>query len=115
MTTPERDNTIVKAIAKQFDETIVKFYDDADLERKGIQIENRAGELENFPIMSITLAIVSGSKEDFESTHVIAERAAELKKYLKKFQGSNFLSERRGLREEAMGKVTTNQGMSSAR
>ena len=30
VTTPERDTTIVKAIAKQFDETIVKFYDDKD-------------------------------------------------------------------------------------
>lgn len=115
LTTPERDNVIVKAIAGQFDETIVKFYDAEDLERKGIQIENRAGELENFPIMSITIAVISGSKEDFESTHVIAERAAELKKYLKKFQGSNFLSERRGLREKAVGKVTTSQGLSSAR
>jgi len=115
LTTPERDNVIVKAIAEQFDETIVRFYDDEDLERKSIQIENRAGELENFPIMSITLAVVSGSKEDFESTHVIAERAAELKKYLKKFPGSNFLSERRGLREEAMGKVATSQGLSRAR
>lgn len=117
LTTPERDNAIVKAIAAKFDETIVEFYDDEDLERKSIQIENRAGELERFPIMSITLAIISGSKEDFESTHVIAERAAELKKYLKKFQGSNFLSERRGLREEALGKtkVMTSQRLSSAR
>jgi diguanylate cyclase (GGDEF)-like protein len=115
LTTPERDNAIVKAIAETFDETIVKFYDDDDLERKGIQIENRAGKLEHFPIMSITLAVISGSREDFESTHVIAERAAELKKYLKKFQGSNFLSERRGLREEPVGKVATSQGLSSAR
>ena len=115
LTTPERDSAIVKAIAKKFDDTIVNFYDDLDLERKSIQIENRAGQLENFPIMSITLAVISGSTEDFESTHVIAERAAELKKYLKKFPGSNFLSERRGLREEVMGKVATNQGLSSAR
>ena len=114
LTTPKRDNAIAKAVAEQFDESILHFYHDEDLERRGIQIENRAGELENFPIMSVTLAIVSGAKEDFESTHVIAERAAELKKYLKKFEGSNFLSERRGLREEAVGRVTTNQGLRRA-
>ena len=114
VTSPEYDNALAKAVAEEFDHTIVKFYDDEDLGRKGIQIENRAGELEDFPIMSITLAVVSGAKEDFESTHVIAERAAELKKYLKKFQGSNFLSERRGLREEALGEVTTSQGLGSA-
>lgn len=115
VTTPERDNVIAKNVAEEFDRTIVDFYDDDDLERKGIQIENRAGDLEDFPIMSITLAVVSGAREDFESTHVIAERAAELKKYLKKFEGSNFLSERRGLREEALGRVTTSQGLGSAR
>lgn len=115
VTSPEHDNAIAKAIAEEFDATIIKFYDDEDREREGIQIENRAGNLENFPIMSITLAVVSGGKDDFESTHVIAERAAELKKYLKRFQGSNFLSERRGLREEPVGGLTTSQRLGSAR
>jgi diguanylate cyclase (GGDEF)-like protein len=115
LTAPDRDNAMCRSIAKEFDETIVKFYDEEDLSRKSIQVENRSGSLENFPIMSITLAVISGAKDDFESTHVIAERAAELKKYLKKFHGSNFLSERRGLREEAMGEVTTSQGLRSAR
>lgn len=115
LTGPVRDNDMCAAIAREFDETIVKFYDEEDRSRKSIQVENRAGALENFPIMSITLAIISGGKDDFESTHVIAERAAELKKYLKKFHGSNFLSERRGLREEAIGEVTTSQGLRSAR
>lgn len=114
VTSPEYDNVLAKAVTEEFDRSIVKFYDEDDLENKGIQIENRAGTLEDFPIMSITLAVISGGKEDFESTHVIAERAAELKKYLKKFQGSNFLSERRGLREEALGEVTTSRGLGSA-
>ena len=42
--------------------------------------------------MSITMAIVSGVKGDFPSTHVIAERAAELKKYLKKYAGKQTIS-----------------------
>jgi hypothetical protein len=46
---------------------------------------------------------------------VIAERAAELKKYLKRFQGSNFLSERRGASESPAAPVETSQGLGSGR
>jgi hypothetical protein len=60
--------------------------------------------------MSITMAVISGSRADFESTHVIAERAAELKKYLKRFQGSNFLSERRGASESHGEELPANRG-----
>jgi len=117
VSSPERDAELCRTISEVFDETIVKFYEKDDLEHKCIQIENRVGSLENFPLMSITIAIVSGTKEDFESTLVIAERAAELKKYLKKFQGSNFLSERRGVREEPVGAVTfqSSEGLGRAR
>lgn len=96
VTGPDRDEIVAKEIVDEFDATIGRFYDAFDLEQKGIQVENRAGRLENFPIMSITIAVISGSRDDYESTHVISERAAELKKYLKRFEGSNFLSERRG-------------------
>ena len=51
--------------------------------------------MERFPIMTITIAVVNNAVAQFPSSHVIAERAAELKKYLKRFQGSNYLSERR--------------------
>jgi hypothetical protein len=58
--------------------------------------------------MSITMAVISGSRVDLESTHVIAERAAELKKYLKRFQGSNFLSERRGASDAHSDEMSAN-------
>jgi len=112
VTTPEHDNDICKAVVERFDATIPDFYDEDDRNRRGIQIENRSGRLEDFPIMSITVAVVSGSRADFESTHVIAERAAELKKYLKRFRGSNFLSERRG--EGHSDEVATARGLESA-
>lgn len=112
VTTPEHDNDICKAVVERFDATIPDFYDEDDRNRKGIQIENRSGRLEDFPIMSITVAVVSGSRVDFESTHVIAERAAELKKYLKRFRGSNFLSERRG--EGHSDEIATARGLGSA-
>jgi diguanylate cyclase (GGDEF)-like protein len=115
VTTPARDRDICKAIVARFDASIPNFYDEQDRKRKSIQVENRSGRLENFPIMTITVAVVSGSGPDFESTHVIAERAAELKKYLKRFQGSNFLSERRGASESPSDEIAASQGLGSGR
>ena len=115
VTTPARDHLACKAIADTFDGSIGKFYDARDLARGGIEIENRIGKLEGFPIMTITMAIISGVKGDFPSTHVIAERAAELKKYLKKYAGSNYLCERRGVREQNQNTVTVSQGLHSVR
>jgi hypothetical protein len=38
---------------------------------------------------------VNNRGKSFESSHVIAERAAEIKTHLKRMEGSNFLSDRR--------------------
>lgn len=95
VTTPDRDDAICSEIVSVFDKTIPEFYDEEDRESQCIQVENRSGVMERFPIMSITIAVVSNVSDRFETSHVIAERAAELKKYLKRFQGSNYLSERR--------------------
>jgi diguanylate cyclase (GGDEF)-like protein len=95
VTTPDNEDAICSNIVKRFDETIPDFYDQEDLRKKHIEVENRTGTLERFPIMSITVAVVNNAAERIGSSHAIAERAAELKKYLKRFQGSNYLSERR--------------------
>jgi diguanylate cyclase (GGDEF)-like protein len=95
VTTPRHDTEICTSVVDRFDATISEFYDEDDRRRNGIQVENRSGRLENFPIMTITVAVITGSRSELESTHLIAERAAELKKYLKRFRGSNYLSERR--------------------
>ena len=96
VTNQTREDAICSGMIKSFDETIPDFYDQQDKTRQHIEVENRSGSLERFPIMSITIAVVNNVTEKVGSSHAIAERAAELKKYLKRFQGSNYLSERRG-------------------
>lgn len=101
ITTPDRDEPLCQSVIDAFDGSIHDFYDVADLERGGIEVENRSGVLDTFPVMTITLAVLRGDQDDFQSTHLIAERAVELKKYLKKFPGSNFQRERRSHRKGA--------------
>ena len=53
--------------------------------------------------MSITVAVVNNVTQRAGSSNEISERAEELKKYLKRFQGSNYLSERRSDPENEAG------------
>ena len=103
VTDPAHEDAVCSTMIQSFDQSIADFYDEEDKTRKCIQVENRSGTMERFPIMSITVAVVNNVTERAGSSHEIAERAAELKKYLKRFQGSNYLSERRGGSDDAAG------------
>jgi diguanylate cyclase (GGDEF)-like protein len=96
LTIPVFQENICKEIIERFDESIPSFYHEEDRERGFIEVENRAGKLDTHPLMSITVAAVNNVKKHFESPHIISERAAEIKKYLKQLDGSNYLSDRRG-------------------
>jgi DNA-binding response OmpR family regulator len=115
ITSVDREDGICTDLIGNFDRTIPNFYDREDQMRKFIQVENRSGSPEKFPIMSITVAVVNNLVDKFPSSHVIAERAAELKKYLKRFQGSNYLSERRASRQTAGMPLPSAQGLGSGR
>ena len=101
ITTPDREDAVATELIKAFDQGIPSFYDETDRARKYIEVESRAGKLEHFPVMTITVAVVNNASERIGSSLAIAERAAEIKKYLKRFQGSNYLSDRRTARAGA--------------
>ena len=115
ITSVDREDGICTDLIGNFDRTIPNFYDRKDRMRKFIQVENRSGSQEKFPFMSITVAVVNNLADKFPSSHVIAERAAELKKYLKRFRGSNYLSERRASRQAAGNPLPSAQGLGSGR
>lgn len=96
VTTPDKEFEMSKVILSRFDASIAEFYDEGDRNRKGIELEGHNGETQRFPLMTMTIAAVNNKEKNFESHRIVAERAAEIKHYLKRFEGSNFLSDRRG-------------------
>jgi diguanylate cyclase (GGDEF)-like protein len=96
LTVPVFQENVCREVIARFDESIPSFYSEDDRTLGYFEIENRLGKLERFPIMTITIAAVNNVGKQFESPHIISERAAEIKKYLKQFEGSNYLSDRRG-------------------
>ena len=95
ITSPDRAENISRAIIEIFDKEIRTAYSAEDLERGYIQVKNRRGVLEKYPVTSISVAGVSNKYRSFTNYWEIPEVAAELKKAAKQQKGSCFVYDRR--------------------
>ncbi len=86
---------VSKTIIKTFDSLIRLRYDNADLERGKISVANRNGVLEEFPILTLSIAIIINHKGMFKHVGEMSKMLADLKKATKLKPGSNYMVERR--------------------
>lgn len=95
ITEPSCAEEICKGIASKFDCEIRQLYTKEDLDAGYIYTTSRSGEKMKFPIMSISLAIVTNEFHSFYSHLQVAEVAAELKKKSKAILGSSIVKDMR--------------------
>lgn len=95
ITSPDRVEQVCKSIISEFDRRIPDFYHPVDRENGYIEGPDRYGVVRRFPIMSISIAVVSDLKRTFTSPVEIAKVATEIKDYVKSLPGSNYLLDRR--------------------
>ncbi|MDH5173753.1 MAG: diguanylate cyclase response regulator, partial [Elusimicrobiota bacterium] len=57
--------------------------------------KDRQGNVIKFPIMTITIGVVTNTKRKFGHKGQIAAVGAELKKHVKSLEGSNYIIDRR--------------------
>jgi diguanylate cyclase (GGDEF)-like protein len=88
---PDNTDLICDGIISQFDRRICSLYNEEDLRSGRIVTSDRRGDRMEFPIMTISLAVVSSENRPFKSHVEIAKIAAELKKKAKMIQGSVYL------------------------
>lgn len=91
----ENASKIGRNIVKAFDKGIVDFYAEEDLRNGFVRIANRKGKIEKFPIMTISVAMVSNKFKKYVSPLEIGEDGASVKKKAKQIDGSTFLENRR--------------------
>lgn len=96
ITSWDKYENICKMIIEDFDRKILFLYNEEDRKKGYITTKNRLGQIRNFPIMTISLAVVTNENRDYENALEIAEVAADVKKYVKTLEGSNYLKDRRG-------------------
>lgn len=95
ITTPDKVDSMCSAIIKSFDKEILKFYSSKDRAKGYITGKDRQGKINRFPIMSITIGVVTNTKRKFGHRGQVAAVGAELKKYAKSLEGSNYVIDRR--------------------
>ncbi|MCX7615682.1 MAG: diguanylate cyclase, partial [Clostridiales bacterium] len=97
VTIPKFHEQIAIGIINEFDRRIKELYHAEDLEQGFVCTLSRQGKIMNFPIMSISLAIVTNAHRMLTSHLHVAEIAAEVKKKAKTFEGSNFVVDKRSV------------------
>jgi diguanylate cyclase (GGDEF)-like protein len=97
VTVPELAEQTAKAITEEFDRIIPEFYNEVDRKRGFITTMDRKNKTRDFPIMSLTVAIVAPRNQQRHYAKIV-ESAAELKHYAKELaerHGSIFVRDRR--------------------
>jgi diguanylate cyclase (GGDEF)-like protein len=92
---PATAERICREIIADFDEKILNFYNEEDRQLGCITTKNRKGEIDTFPLMTISLAIVTNERREINSYVEVGDIASELKKKLKTMPGSNYFMDRR--------------------
>jgi diguanylate cyclase (GGDEF)-like protein len=93
--TPDVAEDIAEEVIEAFKQQIVTLYDPADRERGYIEVRNRLHQLERFPLMSVTIALVSTDRMPVTHMAQLLDIAQELKAHGKGIAGSVLVGERR--------------------
>ena len=95
ITTPDRYEKTCNAILSAFDRKVVTFYDPEDRHRGSIRSRTRKGEDVFFPIMTISIAVVTNRHRKLKNHIQVGEIAAEMKNFAKSFSKSIFVVDKR--------------------
>ena len=71
------------------------FYTDEDKEKGYLEVENRKGIVEQFPLTSISIGVVVADKDRFHNILEIGEIGAQVKHLAKTALGSSYAIDRR--------------------
>ncbi len=97
----EHSVPICENLICMFDTIIPFHYSPEDRARGYIVAKDRARNVRNAPLMSVSIALINRPKgSELRSLLEINEKVAEVKRYLKEIPGSKFMADRRNLEPE---------------
>lgn len=95
LSTPDRAEAISAALIREFDAMVPGFYSEQDRVAGFFKGLDRYGVERQFPLLSMSIAIVCSDNLRNPSAEAIGRECAKMKEYLKKLPGSNYLLDRR--------------------
>lgn len=88
-------DNLCQRIILRFEKYVKKFFTKEDVEKGYIEIANRRGIIEKFPLTSISIAAVVVDKNRFKNILEIGDVAAQVKHAVKNVMGSSYIVDRR--------------------
>lgn len=95
VTTTDKAEIISKKVIEEFEKTVPSFYNEEDRKKGYIVAHDRKGNLQNVPLLSISIGIVSNESKKIEHVAEIGEIGAELKSHAKSLERSNYVKDLR--------------------
>jgi diguanylate cyclase (GGDEF)-like protein len=86
---------ICNNIIVDFDTNVLDFYNEEDIKKGYIEVANRRGIIEQFPLTSISIGVVEIDAGRFKNTLEIGEVGAQVKHQAKSVMGSTYVINRR--------------------
>lgn len=86
---------ICKDVIKEFDENVLAYFTKEDANRGYVEVANRRGIMEQFPITSISIGVVDVQAGRYKNTLEIGEIGAQVKHIAKTTVGSSYAINRR--------------------
>lgn len=88
-------DTLCQNIIHDFDTEVAKYFSKEDVKKGFIEVANRRGVIEQFPLTSISIGVVEVEKDRFNNILEIGEAGANVKHLAKTVQGSTYIVDRR--------------------
>lgn len=85
-------HNLCEHILHDFNRKVKHFYHKTHLEQQYVIAENRLGEKEKFPLLSLSIAVVTNEANQYNEVEDIVNEATRLKKICKKQMGSVYMS-----------------------
>lgn len=95
VTAPERVEAICQAVIERFDAAIPHAYDEEDRKRAYILSRDRQGRILHFPLLTVSISVVTNVQRRLVHPGQIAYIAAQVMRYVKAKEGSNYAFDRR--------------------
>jgi diguanylate cyclase (GGDEF)-like protein len=92
---PEHATTTAQGIVQAFDETVPALYDVDDRANGYVEVTNRRGDMQRFPLLTLSIGIASTEKRTFRHYAEAVTVAMEMKQYTKETGASSWSIDRR--------------------
>jgi diguanylate cyclase (GGDEF)-like protein len=94
---PDVAEDVAKRIVEAFDSGIHEFYDQEDIERGYVEVEDRKGVMQRLPLAGVSIGIATTGVRKFAHYGEAVSVATEMKQFAKRDPGSSYAVDRRAI------------------